>query len=388
MLWCLIRKEWLLLCRDWHGLALLFLMPVLFILVMSLALRDQFADQERLQLEYAVLDLADSDDSRALLLDLAGDPAFSRRSGEQPLEHWQRQVAADQLRFLVVIQADMLDRALRGEPALQLSVAPGTAPALAELFAARLREALAGRLLQQLEGLEGVPPLNIAAIGDSVVSRYAYGDGEQPATPSSVQQNVPAWLLFAMFFIAIPLSTTVIRERHNGTLARLATMGVSRGTALAGKLLPYLSINLLQAALMVAVGIWLVPLFGGEGLQLGPSWFGLLLMTLAASLAAVSYALLVAEIAETTEQATLLSGVSNILLAALGGIMVPRFVMPPAMQDIGLVSPMAWGLEGFLDLLLRGGGLAEAWPEMAALSAFALAMGLAALLLGSRRTLW
>lgn len=387
MLWYLMRKEWLLLRRDWHGLALLFLMPTLFILVMSLALRDQFGDVQSLQLEYAVVDRADNVESRALLEALASDPVFVRSAGEMPLADRQQQVAKDALHFLVVIEPAFMDRALEGAPALRLSVAPGTSPALAQLFAARLREALATRLLSQLEGVEGVPAIDSRRIGASVVSQSAYTDGER-LRPSAVQQNVPAWLLFAMFFIAIPLSTTVIRERDNGTLARLATMGVSRTTALAGKLLPYVSVNLVQALLMVAVGVWLVPMFGGDALQLGSSWGGLALMTLAASLAAVSYALLLAQIASTTEQATLLSGVTNILLAALGGVMVPRFIMPPTMQEIGLLSPMAWGLEGFLDLLLRGGGLAEAWPEILALLGFALAMWLAAMILASRRQQW
>ena len=391
MLWYLMRKEWLLLCRDWHGLALLFLMPTLFILVMSLALRDQFGDSESLQLDYAVVDRADSADSGALLADLAADPVFLHRTEPLPLAVRQQQVARDALNFLVIIEPDFLDRALEGAPALWLEVAPATSPALAELFAARLREVLAARLLNQLQGLEGVPSIDIRRIGASVVSQSAYrqadpvaGGAESRAMPSAVQQNVPAWLLFAMFFIAIPLSTTVIRERDNGTLARLATMGVSRATALAGKLLPYVSVNLIQALLMVAVGMWLVPMLGGDALRLGSSWAGLGLMTLAASLAAVSYALLLAQIARTTEQATLLSGVTNILLAALGGVMVPRFLMPPAMQDIGLLAPMAWGLDGFLDLLLRSGGLAEAWPEIAALLGFALAMWLSAMLLASR----
>jgi ABC-2 type transport system permease protein len=212
-------------------------------------------------------------------------------------------------------------------------------------------------------------------------SLYAAG-----ARPSSVQQNVPAWLLFAMFFIAIPLSTTWVQERQQGTYARLRSMGMSPVRLLLGKLVPYLGITLLQAVLMLAVGVWLVPLLGGGRLELGHAPAALCMMALAASFAAVSYALLVANLVSTAEQATIFTGVANLLMAAVGGIMVPRFVMPVAMQAVSLYSPMSWGLEGFLDVFLRQGDLRMAAPWALRLLVFGLVcLGLAAARLNLRR---
>ena len=57
---------------------------------------------------------------------------------------------------------------------------------------------------------------------------------------------------------------------------------------------------------------------------------------------AVGLALLVAASVRTTMQATIAGGAISLILAALGGIMVPKLVMPPAMQHLTLVSPMAW----------------------------------------------
>jgi ABC-2 type transport system permease protein len=66
--------------------------------------------------------------------------------------------------------------------------------------------------------------------------------------------------------------------------------------------------------------------------------------------------------------------------------MVPRFVMPAAMQEISLYSPMAWGLEGFLDIFLRHGGLAAVGDEVLKLAAFgAASLLLAAFCLGRAR---
>jgi ABC-2 type transport system permease protein len=167
----------------------------------------------------------------------------------------------------------------------------------------------------------------------------------------------------------VPLSNTFIRERQQGTLRRLRSTNLGSLNLLAGKLVPYFAVNQLQVLLMLLAGRFLVPLLGGEALQIKGAWWLLAAMSVALSVAALGLALLVAVTSRTTEQATLLSGTGNIILAALGGIMVPKFVMPATMQQVAAYSPMSWGLEGFLDILLRGGGFREIAPKMAGLTA-------------------
>jgi ABC-2 type transport system permease protein len=209
-------------------------------------------------------------------------------------------------------------------------------------------------------------------VEDLLHSQSLYRSGGAPRHPSAVQQNVPAWLLFAMFFIAIPLSTTWVAERRQGTYARLRGMGLGRAVLFLGKLFPYLAINLIQVGLMLAVGVWLMPLLGAEGLNLGHAPGALCLIALAASFAAVAYGLLIANLASSSEQATIFTGVANLLMAAVGGVMVPRFVMPRAMRMLSHFSPMSWGLDGFLDIFLRHGGLGAVAPEAALLVGFGL----------------
>jgi ABC-2 type transport system permease protein len=75
----------------------------------------------------------------------------------------------------------------------------------------------------------------------------------------------------------------------------------------------------------------------------------------------------------------------NVLMAALGGIMVPAFVMPAFMQRVSALSPMNWGLEALLTVLLRGGGVADVLPNVLRLVGFAVVMLLLAALLFRRR---
>src|SRR5213078_4792875 len=167
------------------------------------------------------------------------------------------------------------------------------------------------------------------------------------ARPSSVQQNVPAWLIFGMFFVVMPISSLFVVERREGTLARLVSLRVPFSMLLLGKVGPYLVVNLVQAALMLLDGRTLVPWFGGETLALPARWDLLAAVTACTSFAAIGWGLFVAVCSRTLEQATVISGVGNILAAAVGGVMVPRFVMPESMQKLSQASPMAWALDGF-----------------------------------------
>jgi len=198
---------------------------------------------------------------------------------------------------------------------------------------------------------------------DLIETRYVSKSKLKFKVPTSVQQSVPAWLVFSMFFVVIPISNTFIAERNYGTLLRLQSMNISTGLLLAGKLLPFFIVNLIQVVLMILVGVYVVPLLGGDALTMGDSYGGLLLITTAVSFCSISFALLVASVAKTTEHATTIGGVFNIILGALGGIMIPKFVMPDFMQALSVLSPMSWGLDGFLDIFLRNGNILDVMRE-------------------------
>jgi ABC-2 type transport system permease protein len=204
--------------------------------------------------------------------------------------------------------------------------------------------------------------------------------------PTAVQQNVPAWLVFGMFFVVASIAGLFVEERACGALSRLRSLGVKPWQLIVSKIMPYLAVNGVQAALMLAVGVWLMPRIGGEGLSLqGIDWGALLLMLLAISLAAVSLALAVACLVRTHAQAATLGPILNVLMAALGGVMVPLFVMPPVMQKIATYSPMNWGLEGLLNVLLRNGDVASVLPQAGRLAGFSTLMLVMAFWLFRRR---
>lgn len=381
-----INKEGLLLLRDPHALALLFVMPATFVLIMSLALQEQFRSGEGLVHEVWVEDRDRSEGSRKLLAYLGEHDSFrviDDAGSQGPDEE------AFRLYIATGFGASLDDDGAR--PAVHLK--PGVPASLdgqqEQLFLGALREAL-GRARIEAFTARMAPDfgLDLAAVDEGLEVRYIYQDDEAGAAPSAVQQNVPAWLVFGVFFIAMPLATTMIRERELGMDRRLRTTPVSQASVLLGKLLPYFVLNQLQVVAMLAVGVFVVPALGGEALSLEGIHSGALaVMAVAISLAALGYALLIAVICRTTEQASLLGGTGNILLAAIGGIMVPKFIMPAALQEFAEVSPMAWGLDGLLAVLLHGADIPGVGPYAGILAAFGLAtMSLAWILQHYRTT--
>lgn len=389
-----IRKELLLLSRDLHGLALLFLMPLAFVLIMSLALQNQFAERSATQLKVLVLDADQSQASRALLTTLSDGRAFNFIVPQQVPDQTtldqqlRRGDYAFAIHLITGFAAAMVNTDSKNTTTLiEISIAPDTSKQTETIFLTTVRAALGReRMRALLNGLGADAQLVDNSAQSDIAVHYTYADNGVEQNPSAVQQSVPAWLVFGAFFVVVPLSNTLIRERQQGTLRRLRSTRLSSLTLLVGKLVPYFAINQLQVVLMLLAGRFLVPMLGGEALQINGSLFLLSLMAASVSLCALGLALLIAVSSGTTEQATLLGGTGNIILAALGGIMIPKFVMPAAMQHIAQWSPMSWGLEGFLDVLLRNGSPRDIAPEALGLTLLGLIAILLAWFIQSRRT--
>jgi ABC-2 type transport system permease protein len=182
--------------------------------------------------------------------------------------------------------------------------------------------------------------------------------------PSATEQNVPAYTIFGVFFIVLPLAAGFMREKHEGTFQRILAAPISRATLLVGKLLPYYLVNLLQIGLMFTVGVVLFHIRIGQ-------LPALILVSLALAACANGLGLMVAALGRTEAQIGALGVFFAVVLSALGGMMVPTFIMPEVMETLSQFTPHAWALSGYHDVMLRGLGSADVVKETVVLLVFA-----------------
>ncbi len=177
--------------------------------------------------------------------------------------------------------------------------------------------------------------------------------------PNATQHNIPAWTIFAMFFIVISLGSSIVREKQSGSFIRLRTLPTSFMVALVSKQITYLFVTLTQAVIIFSIGAWLFPKMGLPPLDLPADKLGLLFVTVVCGWCATSFAICVGVFAQTQEQANGFGAVSIVILAAIGGLLVPSFAMPASFQLIMRLSPLHWCLEAYYGLFLEGGNLQD-----------------------------
>ncbi|PWJ58516.1 ABC-2 type transport system permease protein [Dyadobacter jejuensis] len=185
-------------------------------------------------------------------------------------------------------------------------------------------------------------------------------NGNSTVVPNATQHNVPAWTIFAMFFMVVSLGSNLVKERNNGSFMRLRTMPTSFALVMISKIVVYVGVAILQVLVTFGMGMYLLPMIDLPALALPDNIIAAGVVVLMSSLAAVSYALLIGSWAQTQEQANGFGAVSIIILGAIGGILVPIFVMPSYMQMAAKFSPLHWCLEGFYVLFLKGGS----WQDL------------------------
>jgi ABC-2 type transport system permease protein len=206
--------------------------------------------------------------------------------------------------------------------------------------------------------------------GVGIEEHFAYGrDGVSGSSPNVVQQNVPGWTIFALFWIAQILMINILYERQSGAFKRVMSSPISFPLYMLSKSVPFVLINLVQAVVMFALGVYVLPLVGCPELSLS-NLPALSLLTVAISFTAIAFGLMMASLSRTVFLSASVSATVLIIMTALGGIMVPKFVMPDVMQKLSLLVPHGWALEGYLDIIVRHRDTVDILPHVGVLLLF------------------
>jgi ABC-2 type transport system permease protein len=195
-------------------------------------------------------------------------------------------------------------------------------------------------------------------------------EDEDDISPLSV--TVPGFAVLFIFLTAQTTAQSIYEEKKVGSFRRLLAAPVNKAAILAGKMTPNLVTGLAQIIVLFGAGVLLLPLLGLERMTLGNDPLALALVCLIILLCSTSLGLLIAAIARTESQ---IGGVSTVVLWVLGfaGILLAEMPSGSLLDSIRRVIPHYWANAAFMDLLVRGRGLADIMPSILPLLGFTVA---------------
>ncbi len=333
-----INKELQLVFSDLHSVAVLFIMPLVFMVIMTLALGEKQSDVIKKTQISIKTETLDDNQKRFLAyfsaygygLDVHDSSSASisfKRSFEKGLFE-QRQQAFIEVYF----SGDL-------SPQLQNVIIQHLKMAFSKL---KLNVYLldGGEIEEDMSGDEQMAMVDAQTNTDGFINI-----AKESKTQDVTMHSIPSWLIFGIYFIVLPISTTLLNELKNGTLIRLKTFPINLSVYYINKLFAFYLISLGQFIVLSLIGLRLIPLL----VDMPPVPYSHIASLLPSSLiicfAAVCFAGIIACLVNTYEQAIVLGGGINIIMAALSGFMVPLDIMPASLQAIATYSPMYWSAD-------------------------------------------
>ncbi len=406
--WVAFKKELLILWNDKTGLALMFFMPVILVYIITIIQDSAFKVVNENKISILIVNQDQGEDGQRLIHMLEDSRFFTITENDklQASEISKEMNNEDHLTGLLIpsdfseklnqksllvsnIMMQELDIQKKTNPSLELKMPVVKFyhdPVLQENYSSSIinvinafvqsieGDLLITKICQQLDLKEAPEKLKEAMLSNKVIiEQEAATLSGNEINPNSSQHNVPAWTIFAIFFMVISLGNNIVKERLNGSFIRLKTMPTSFSLILSAKFMVYLLAVFLQVALIFTLAIHTFPAIGLPELTLPSNLFAFFAVVFMTGISAISFAMAVGTIASTQEQANGFGAVFIVILAAIGGIWVPSFVMPDYIKVFSYCSPLYWCLEGFYTLFLRGGDWNVLLPNLGGLAVFSAA---------------
>jgi ABC-2 type transport system permease protein len=399
--WHIARKDLQIFLKDRGAVLLLFLMPLLFIAVLSGALTGIGAeqDEEDTRIPIPVVDLDGGEAARALLdgIDRAGGLRI------EPYEDEDEALALldekEILRALIIPADFTADFEANEQATLRLVSHPDASAE--ETEAIRLvidgvssDMSLESQLiasLEQMGEMQAAAPSDQQAFTTQRIVGQARSQFERARTQPLVVVSerlpgrtaadaeemedlerfaVPGLAVLFVFLSAQTAARSIYDEKRVGSFRRLLAAPMSKASLLTGKMLPAFLMALVQTVVILAFGTVGLRMLGLTPLTLGTAPLALVLVAVVVALCVSGFGILIAAIARTENQ---ISGLSNVLLwvmGILGGGIVPLFLMERFLGPLPWVVPHYWAIRAYNDLLIRGLGLEDVIVEIVVLLGF------------------
>jgi ABC-2 type transport system permease protein len=365
-LFSLIRKEFIQIIRDPRTLALTFLMPVIQLLLLGYA-----ATNDVRNVDLAVYDQDKSPSSRALL---------------------EAYRAADYFRLSYFVGSDEEVRALidRGDARAGILIPPDYGTRLTHDQTAEVGFVIDGSdptvAAAALSAATFIGQAKSTSLSVQRLDARGQGGGLQPPIQIRTQvwynpnlvsafYMIPALIGMIMIFMTTILtSTAIVRERERGTIEQLIVTPIRAWELVVGKLMPYVIIGFIDTVEILVAGVLIfgVPINGSLPLLLALS--GLFLVT------TLGLGLFISTVSNTQQEAMLTALFTILPSLFLSGFFFPIAAMPTVLQWISYAIPLRYFLIVVRGIIIKGVGTEALWPQIVALTIFAvIIMGGAAL---------
>ncbi|HUW01492.1 MAG TPA: ABC transporter permease [Acidimicrobiales bacterium] len=190
-------------------------------------------------------------------------------------------------------------------------------------------------------------------------------DARSDFLPGGFENSAPTMLVLFVFINALTGGAALIQSRKLGIHARMLAGPVTPLQIVSGEAAGYFLVSLLQSVIIIGAG----------GLLFGVDWgdpVAAISLVLVWSAVGTGAGMLSGALFRTPEQATSVGVTIGIVFGMLGGTMWPLEIVGPVMQTIGHVVPHGWAVDGWIEVMARGGGVADIATELLVLLGFAV----------------
>ncbi|MBL8871421.1 MAG: ABC transporter permease [Planctomycetaceae bacterium] len=405
MIWLIVRISAL---RLWHNkaeLVLTFVVPLVFFSIFALIFGSRERSGETATIKVAVSDMIKNADSQKIIEELQANGTLRfvdadsqvLKDGELKLldpKVCERLVREGGASVAIVLEGSKKEKESQ-ESALSAKLLTDSSDQVApKIVSALVQQLLVQKSVAALaKNAQPVPPPNSPALPASAIPADSSAKSPIAFTLPEVktidlvggQKKNPIIAMYAsgiavmfLLFSVVGGGGALLEEKENSTLERLLASQLTLDELLMGKWLYLMLLGTLQTTLMF---VWGEVVFGVE---LSKHWEGFLMMTLVTSAAASSLSLFLATMCNSRAQLNWVSVVLVLGMSALGGSMVPRYLMSERIREVGLLTFNAWALDGYNKIFWRNLPLQSLWPQLAVLLMIGLIFMIAARI-GARR---
>lgn len=404
-IWNFLKKDWVIFFKDRGAMIWLFVLPVVFIAIFAGLARissgsSGTSEEKDTRTPVAVVNLDEGGAVSQRFIDSLNHSQgykavlYGQQEAEQLIQRFQ-------LKRYLVIPEDFSNHLANGERVTLTQVVHPDADANTTQTIMRVINGIANDTSLELQILDGIRQMGEMQADNPAVQtgfntervlKQAETQFEQsrsrplvnlvettPASPGEAkfdldlsQTSVPGFAVLFVFLAASTVARGIFEERKAGTLRRLLSAPLSRSTILAGKMVPIFLLTLVQIIFIFLAGALLLPLLGFGKLTIGSQPLAWAVTSILIALCSTCLGILIASLARTEAQ---VGGISNAMLwvaGIVGGAIVPAFIIQqmPVLNVLSRLVPHSWASGAYYDILMRGKGLLDIWPNLVMLLAF------------------